>query len=240
MELCSRLQLWKNSGQLFPSLWSLCKVPQDLMQRQTLQMAVSRQASTSPKIHPAEADLTFYGNCLHQLIFFLIMINLFDEFHLSFLFTNCFQTDCKNTIVIWRLILEKQNARRPEASKGDFICSPTVETKLTVWEGNLEQAQRWNKTRQWDKTRGLHAEGYLEATNVPCAHKDPSAERNRISSWLSLNVCWMHAIFIHPWSELWIMTYSLLSIQTSVALSFRKELIKAQFQVKRCVSFFPL
>lgn len=167
MKLCSRLQLWKNSGQLFPSLWCLCKVPQDLMQRQTLQMAVSRQASTSPKIHPAEADLTFHGNCLHQLIFFLIMINLFDEFHLSFVFTNCFQTDCKNTIVIWRLILEKQNARRPEASKGDFICSPMVETKHTVWQGILDQAQRWSKTRWWEYPVGCMQKGTWRQQKFP-------------------------------------------------------------------------
>lgn len=76
------------------------------------------------------------------------MTNLFDEFHLSFLFTNCLQIDCKNTIVIWRLILEKSNARRPDNSKGDFICSPTVEAKYIAWEGILEQAQRSIKVRR--------------------------------------------------------------------------------------------
>lgn len=63
------------------------------------------------------------------------------------LFTNCLQIDCKNTIV-WGLILEKSNARRPEASKGHFTCSPAVEAKHTAWKGILEQAQRSSKVRQ--------------------------------------------------------------------------------------------
>lgn len=73
IKLCSRLQPWKTSEQLIPSPWNWCKVPQD-MQRQILQMAVSKQASTSPKIPPAEAYLTPHSNYLHQLIFFLFWL----------------------------------------------------------------------------------------------------------------------------------------------------------------------
>jgi len=50
--------------------------------------------------------------------------------------------------------LEKQNARRPEASKGDFICSPVLENKHRVWEGNLECAQRCSKAKQWEDLVG--------------------------------------------------------------------------------------
>lgn len=64
------------------------------------------------------------------------------------LFTDCLQIGCKNTIIIQEVILEKSNARRSEASKGDFICFPTVEAKHTAWKGILEQAQMSCKVRQ--------------------------------------------------------------------------------------------